>query len=152
MNFLWNRYGNDTFYTCEKRSLLDTKNPWSAEQIQFADQYQNVDWEDLTAFGPYPNAKWKLKIDGHRAVFDDVATRSLHIMEIEMKVPKSERDVIYQAVSEKLEKLGIRLFGRQEGKTMRLFRDLGFAIGEERGQAKQVPDSQNRAVESKLKV
>lgn len=77
--------------------------------------------EDLTAFGPYPNAKWKLKIEVNKAVFDDIATWSLHIMEIEMKVPKSEGDVIYQAVSKKLEKLEIRLCGRQEGKTMRLF-------------------------------
>ncbi|RDI84924.1 hypothetical protein Vi05172_g4950 [Venturia inaequalis] len=40
---LWDRYGNNTFYTCEKRSLLDAKNTWSTEQIRFADQYQNVE-------------------------------------------------------------------------------------------------------------
>ncbi|QDS68980.1 hypothetical protein FKW77_009025 [Venturia effusa] len=127
VNCLWDRYGNDTFYTCEKRSLLDTKSPWSAEQVRFANQYQNVEWDDLTAFGPYANAKWKLKIEGHKAVFDDVATPSLHIMEIEIKVPKSEGDIVYEGISKELKKLGIKLCDRQEGKTLRLFRGLGLA-------------------------
>lgn len=145
---LWDRYGNDTFYTCEKRSLLDTKNPWSTEQIRFADQYQNVEWENLTPFGPYPNAKWNLKIEGHKAVFDDVATRSLHIMEIEAKVPKSEGDAVYQAIGVNLEKLGIKLCSRQEGKTLRLFRELGFTVDENT----PVLGSQNIAVDYKLEV
>lgn len=49
-------------------------------------------------------------------MFDDVATPSLHIMEIEIKLPKSEGDVVYQAVSKKLEKLGIRFVAIKRGR------------------------------------
>lgn len=130
VNCLWDRYGNDTFYTCEKRSPIESERPWSDEQVRFAGQYQNVRWAELTAFGPYPNAKWKLKIEGYKAVFDNVATQALQIMEIEVKVTNSEGDAVYQTINEKLDKLGIVLCGRQEGKTLRLFRALDLAISE----------------------
>lgn len=60
-------------------------------------------------------------------------------------MPKSEDDVVYQTIGEKLERLEIKLCGRQEG----LFRDLDISVGEDE---KPVLDSGSIAVKAKLEV
>lgn len=49
-------------------------------------------------------------------------------------------------------KLGTKLCGQQEGKTVRLFRALGFDLGEDRGQAETMSDFKFSADGYKLEI
>ena len=128
----WDRYGDDITYTCEKRCPMDpaSSSIWCDEQVEFAQRYANVDWAGMTAYGPFLNAKWKLRLEGYKAKFDDVAAGSLHLMEIEVKTRKSHSKKVYKAITRNLQDRGVVLCDVQEGKTIRLFRKMGYFDGE----------------------
>ncbi|KAB8230379.1 uncharacterized protein BDW43DRAFT_285848 [Aspergillus alliaceus] len=127
---VWDRYGENATFTCEKRCPLpeDGSSIWCNEQIKLAERYQCINWTELTAFGPYDNAKWKIRIEGHKAKFDDVAAGPLHLMEVEAKVPPKKEQKAYEAITRHLTSRGVVLCDRQEGKTQRLFRALGYRV------------------------
>lgn len=129
---VWDRYGNDQFFTCQVQSMLEGRSElWSDEQIRFAKscRRRHVTWRDLVAFGPHPNPKWRLEVVGYEAVFDDVQAGPLHLMELEVKVPKTRGDEIYQKISTYLGERGVRLCPKQEPRTLRLFHGLGYTQG-----------------------
>ncbi|KAE8337961.1 hypothetical protein BDV24DRAFT_139027 [Aspergillus arachidicola] len=127
---VWDRYGRSPTYTCEKRCPLRESSIWCDQQIELVEHYEKVNWEELMEYGPYQNAKWKIWIEGYKAKFDDVAAGSLHLMEIEAKVPKEKADKAYEEVTRHLESRGIVLCDPQEGKTARLFRAMGYTKDE----------------------
>ncbi|KAL4756005.1 uncharacterized protein BDW70DRAFT_145567 [Aspergillus foveolatus] len=124
----WDQYGNDTTFTCKRQALVSRTNLWSAKQRHLAEDFQNnIAWEKLVGYGPYPNPKWKeLRIKGYKAVLDDVAVQSLHLMELEVKVHRAEGDRVYQSITNHLSVRGVVLCARQEPKTMRLFHMMGY--------------------------
>ncbi|KAF4343854.1 hypothetical protein FBEOM_2187 [Fusarium beomiforme] len=108
---VWDRYGNNTSFTCQIQSLLaEGKELWTDEQIRFAERCQSVIWEDLIGFGPNPNPKWRLDVAGYRAVFDDVQAGPFHLMELEVKVLKDKGDEVYKTISRYLRECGILLY------------------------------------------
>lgn len=129
----WDQYGDKAIYTCEKRCPLSSNSSsiWCDQQVQFAERYQELDWSALTPYGPYPNGKWKVHIEGYKTKFDDVAAGSLHLMEIEAQVPLKKADDAFKKITRYLKKQGVILCEPQEGKTMRLFHAMGF-IGDGR--------------------
>ncbi|CAM1504979.1 Fc.00g106160.m01.CDS01 [Cosmosporella sp. VM-42] len=128
---VWDTYGHKTSFTCAIQSQLQGRSLWSHEQIQFVERYHHIDWESLVAYGPHPNAKWKMNLAGFRAVFDDVAAGSLHLMEIEVKVARSDGDSAYHTISQYLRDIGVELCHHQEPKTTRLFRTLSYRLGDD---------------------
>ncbi|KAJ5771439.1 uncharacterized protein N7511_003490 [Penicillium nucicola] len=128
----WNQYGtNLPSFTCEKRCPLDSA-VWQEEQVQFAERYQTVEWNALRPYGPYQNGKWKLCIEEYKVKFDDVVAGDLHLMEIEVKVVREDAYDALQAITRHLKKKDVLLCETQDGKTMRLFRAMGyFADGNE---------------------
>ncbi|KAJ5872304.1 uncharacterized protein N7529_004657 [Penicillium soppii] len=122
----WNQYGNNSpSFTCEKRCALDST-IWQEEQVRFAERYETIDWDALHAYGPYPNAKWKVRIKGYKTKFDDVVVGDLHLMEIEVKVLREEAHGALQTITKHLKKRNVVLCEPQQGKTMRLFRAMGY--------------------------
>jgi hypothetical protein len=122
----WGQYGiNPPSFACEKRCPLDSK-VWQDEQVQFAEQYETVDWDALRAYGPYQNAKWKVRVEGYKAKLDNVVVGGLHLMEVEVKVRWEESHDALQAITQYLSERGVVLCEPQEGKTMRLFRAMGY--------------------------
>lgn len=134
---VWDRYGNDTTYTCGLASVLsevggaEGESVWSPEQRDFAGRYADVMWQDLVPFGPYMNPKWKIHLLGVKAVFDDVQALPLHLMEIEIGVPKAGSDAVYASVDAYLRERGVGLCEKQWPKTLRLFDFLVNEAGEE---------------------
>ncbi|KEZ41755.1 hypothetical protein SAPIO_CDS6730 [Scedosporium apiospermum] len=124
---VWDRYGNDTDFTCQIQSLLGgRKELWTDEQIRFAERCQSVTWGDLVGFGPNPNPKWRLNISSHRAVFDDVQVGPFHLMELEVKVLKDKGDEVYEKISRYLREHDIFMCHKQEPRTIRLFQAMGY--------------------------
>ena len=126
---LWERYGNQEKYVCEIDQDLpgNQSSPWSADQLNFVDQYKRVDPATLIAFGPYDNPKWKVKLgSGLKGTFDTVETPGQHLMELEIKLDKSEDDSTYDQVTSVLNSAGVILCPVQEGKTTRLFKAMGL--------------------------
>ncbi|KAF4972389.1 hypothetical protein FSARC_1048 [Fusarium sarcochroum] len=125
---VYDRYGNNILYTCgEKFPLSDKpKKIWSDDQVRFAEKYDDIDWDGLVSFGPFPDGKWKLKILGHKAKLDDVVAGTLHLMEIELSTPKAGSDDVYWEVTEYLRERGVVLCDPQASKTLRLFHEMGY--------------------------
>ncbi|KEY63918.1 hypothetical protein S7711_10239 [Stachybotrys chartarum IBT 7711] len=124
---VWDRYGNNTSFTCQIQSLLAGRMElWTDEQVRFAEHCQNVTWEDLVGFGPYPNPKWRLNMLGVRAVFDNVVAGPFHLMELEVKVLKYKGDEVYEMISRYLIEHDILLCQKQEPRTIRLFEAMGY--------------------------
>ena len=125
----WGSYGQSpATYTCEKRCPLDSPpgETWRRKQMRFAERYTDINWDALHQYGPYQNPKWKIRIAGYKAKFDNVLAEGLHLMEIEASVPLAEADEAVERITRYLEQRGIELCDAQEGKTMRLFRSLGY--------------------------
>lgn len=124
----WDRYGNVTAFVCRQQDYVERHHIWSEKQRQFAEKYQHpILWEKLVGYGPYPNPKWKtLRLGGRDAVLDSVIVGSTQFMELEVKVHSAEEDTTYSAITEHLRERGIVLCERQESKTMRLFRSMGY--------------------------
>lgn len=127
---VWDRYGNSTYYTCglpfPLHDGLKEKHIWSEDQVAFAERYQHVNWDSLVPYGPYLNPKWKLHIEGYKAVFDDVMAFAgdspLHLMEIEVEAKKSKDDEVHKKITEYLRSCGVVICEEPElSKTLRLF-------------------------------
>jgi hypothetical protein len=124
---VWDRYGNDTSFTCQIQSLLAGRMElWTDEQIRFAERCRSVNLGDLVGFGPNPNPKWRLNIFGHMAVFDDVQAGPFHLMELEVKVLKYKGDEVYEKISRYLRERSILLCYKQEPRTIRLFQAMDY--------------------------
>lgn len=124
---VWDRYGNDTAFTCQIQSIMVGRNVlWTDEQIRFAERCQDTIWEDLVGFGPNLNPKWRMNIAGYRAVFDDVQAGSLHLMELEVKVLKPKANEAYEKITRYLRERGIQLCHKQEPRTLLLFQAMGY--------------------------
>lgn len=108
---------------------------WCPEQVEFVESVAPtpVEWSTLVPYGPFANGKWKVKVDGVKAKFDDVVVpeHGLHLMEIEAKVKASKADKARVAITEYLVERGVVLCELQEGKTKRLFRAMGYTDTEE---------------------
>ncbi|KAF5023445.1 hypothetical protein F66182_4490 [Fusarium sp. NRRL 66182] len=130
---VYDRYGDDVLYTCGHRyHLAGAPNTiWSKDQVRFAERYDDIDWDGLVPYGPFPDGKWKLRILGHKAKLDDVVAGTLHLMEIELSTPKAGSAHVYRQVTEYLEERGVMLCDPQASKTLRLFHDMGYLHGEE---------------------
>ncbi|PLN80633.1 hypothetical protein BDW42DRAFT_194302 [Aspergillus taichungensis] len=152
----WASYGeNPVIYTCEKRCPRggdgdgdedgeDEENYedeasedglWCPEQVEFVKSVAAapVEWSALVPYGPFANGKWKVKVDGVKAKFDDVVVpeHGLHLMEIEAKVKASKAEKARVAITEYLVERAVELCELQEGKTKRLFRAMGYIDTEE---------------------
>jgi len=133
----WDEYGNSTYFTCGMISPLDEgvediEDIWSDDQVAFAERYQEVGWDGLVPYGPFLNPKWKLHIEGYKAVFDDViaeaAGSTLHLMEIEVEVKKSKGEKVHKKIEEYLRGRGVTICEPlQLPKTLRLFSALDGA-------------------------
>lgn len=124
----WDRYGNETVFVCRQQDTVRRDHIWSKKQREFAEEHQRpILWEKLVGYGPFLNPKWKtLHLADRKAVLDSVIVGSMQIMELEVKVHRAEEDAVYNAITEQLDKSGIVLCERQESKTMRLFRAMGY--------------------------
>lgn len=124
----WDRYGVDLNYTCvvSSRIQFGQKEIWSYEQQRFVEKFQHVDWDLLKSYGPFQNPKWKVTVSGYKAIFDSVETGPLHLMELSVKVKKSNEKSAFDAISTFLAGKGVGLCKIQEGKTLRHFRSLGI--------------------------
>ncbi|KAM0553817.1 hypothetical protein ACHAPJ_007163 [Fusarium lateritium] len=134
---VYDRYGNNILYTCGEKYPLSgkPKNIWSDDQVRFAEKYDDIDWDGLVPFGPFPDGKWKLKILGHKAKLDDVVAGTLHLMEIELSTPKAGSDDVYWEVTEHLRERGVVLCDPQASKTLRLFHEMGYIDGDDDDEA-----------------
>ena len=138
----WDRYGNASWFTCGVSSPVEEgKALWSAKQVAFASRYFSVQWDRLVPYGPFLDPKWKIRIEGRKAVFDSVeavvAGRVVHLMEVEVGVKKkkvSKEKGLYEAITKVLVSAGVAICKpTQLPKTVRLFEalQLGGQGGEE---------------------
>ncbi|KAF4490439.1 hypothetical protein FAGAP_10795 [Fusarium agapanthi] len=126
---VYDRYGDNVPFTCGQRYLLSDKTTqeiWSDDQVRFAEKYDDIDWDGLVPYGPFPDGKWKLRILGHKAKLDDVVAGELHLMEIELSTTKAGSEKVYQEITEYLREHDVLLCDPQASKTLRLFRDMGY--------------------------
>lgn len=138
---VWDQYGQSTYFTCGMPCPLDdeTEDIWSNSQIAFAERYQEMDWASLVPYGPFLNPKWKLHIQGYKAVFDDVmaeiAGSPLHLMEVEVEAESSIGDEVHEKIDKYLRGRGVKICEPlQLPKTLRLFAALD-------GAAKAAPEN-----------
>ncbi|KAF4430990.1 hypothetical protein FACUT_8722 [Fusarium acutatum] len=131
---VYDRYGDNVPFTCGQRYLLSDKTTqeiWSDDQVRFAEKYDDIDWDGLVPYGPFPDGKWKLRILGHKAKLDDVVAGELHLMEIELSTPKAGSEKVYREVTGYLREHDVLLCDPQASKTLRLFRDKGYIDDED---------------------
>ncbi|HEY8278198.1 MAG TPA: hypothetical protein VIH99_01155 [Bdellovibrionota bacterium] len=125
----WDRYGDDESYTCEVSAEGVTGSlPWTGAQTKFMAKHGFTDWADLRAFGSYRSLGWKIKFKGYKVKFDSVTLPGVPdpIMEISIKVPRSEGDEVYREISSELRQRNVEFCPNQESRTMRIFRALGY--------------------------
>jgi hypothetical protein len=138
----WDRYGERSWYTCQRRDPLAeiAHGLWSDAQRAFVEHYcDDIAWDELVPYGPFWNTKWKVDVfpvEEVRTVFDTVTVGEEDLMEIELKVPKDRADSVHVQISQHLEEIGVRLCERQEPRTLRVFRALDKS--HRRGQALKV--------------
>lgn len=132
----WDRYGNDTAFVCKRQAPLKAAHLWSEEQRRLAEEFQsNITWDKLVGYGPFQNPKWKtVRVEGYKAVLDDVVAKSLHLMELEVKVHRTEEERVYWAITEHLNARGVVLCARQDSKIMRLLRAIGDVAAQDKSQ------------------
>jgi hypothetical protein len=125
----WDRYGLRESYTCEVTGESeDGEAAWSEEQKHFLGRYHGDSrFPALRTFGPYQDRKWKLKHNGYKIGFDSVEAPGIgHIMELSVKVDKSDSDEVYNEIGHWLLKNDVVLCPLQESKTHRLFQSAGI--------------------------
>jgi len=129
----FDRYGKIETYACkyEARRVREAS-PWTEAQKRFAEKFQPVDWASLVPFGPYPVEKWQGKLKKERMSLEALEVPGMSpILELSARVDSSLSEEVYRKITDRLERDGVRLCRKQEGKTDRLFRAFGLRRGEE---------------------
>jgi hypothetical protein len=124
----WDRYGQQETFACkyEARRVREAS-PWTEAQKRFAEKFLPVDWASLVPYGPYPVGKWQGKLKKEKVSLEALrAGGAGPILELSARVDSSEAEEVYRKITDRLERDGVRLCRKQEGKTDRLFRALGL--------------------------
>jgi hypothetical protein len=128
----WDRYGKVETYACkyEARRVREAS-PWTEAQKRFVEKFLPVDWANLVPYGPYTVEKWQGKLKKEKLSLEVLRPAGLDpILELSARVATDEAEEVYRKISDRLDRDGVRLCRKQEGKTNRLFRALGLRASE----------------------